>query len=213
MNATLQEILVAIKPILCLLITAGGAYLVALFRKKTALLQKEIDNDTAAKYIGMACDAVDQAVTYTAQTFVDALKSADAFTKERQIEAFNIAKTKVLNILSDTVVIALEEIYGDFDEWLTTRIEHVCREIKDTGASTPAVLLLSAGAAEQAQKYPPENEAAEKALSGALAASEPNEEPCEDVLRAQEAPVDRSNEAEWPVPLPEDPEEPQSEIE
>lgn len=139
MNEILQQIANACVPIVCLLITAGGAYLVALIRKETTQLQKGIDNDTANKYIDMACDAVTQAVTYTAQTFVDALKAEDAFTKEKQLEAFCIAKKKVVQILGDSAVAALEEIYGDFDAWMNTRIEQVCREIK-----VPTTMLLTA---------------------------------------------------------------------
>ena len=130
MSETLQQIANACVPVLCLLITAGGAYLVALLRKKTAQLQQELDNDTAAKYMTMACDAVAQAVTYTAQTFVDTLKAEGAFTEEKQLEAFEKAKSKTLEILGDTAVAALGELYGDFDVWLNTRIEQVCREIK-----------------------------------------------------------------------------------
>jgi hypothetical protein len=80
--------------------------------------------------MNMACEAVVQAVTCTAQTFVDTLKAEGAFTKEKQLEAFNIAKNKVLEILGDTAVEALGEIYGDFDVWIYTKIEQVCREIK-----------------------------------------------------------------------------------
>lgn len=138
MNETLQQIANACVPVLCLLITAGGAYLVALLRKKTAQVQQELDSDTAAKYMDMACDAVAQAVTHTAQTFVDALKSDGAFTKEKQEEAFEKAKSKALKILGDTVVAALNEIYGDFDLWLDTKIEQVCREIKVTPVDTTA---------------------------------------------------------------------------
>lgn len=47
MSDTLQQIANACVPILCLLITAGGAYLVALLRKKTAQLQQQVDNETA----------------------------------------------------------------------------------------------------------------------------------------------------------------------
>lgn len=132
MSETLQQIANACVPVLCLLITAGGAYLVALLRKKTAQLQQELDNKTADKYIAMAYDAVAAAVTYTAQTFVDALKKEDAFTEERQREAFEKAKNKVVDILGDTAVAALCEIYGDFDAWLDANIEQVCREIKTT---------------------------------------------------------------------------------
>lgn len=135
MSETLQQIANACVPVLCLLITAGGAYLVALLRRETAQLQQEIDNDTASKYMDMACDAVAQAVTYTAQTFVDTLKAEGAFTQEKQLEAFQKAKDKALEILGDTALNALDEIYGDFDVWLDTKIEQVCREIK-----SPAVV-------------------------------------------------------------------------
>lgn len=130
MNEILQQIATACVPVLCLLLTAGGAYLVALLRKKTAQLQQQVDNDTADKYIGMACEAVTQVVAYTAQTFVDALKAEGAFTKEKQLEAFNDSKDKVLEILGDTAVEALNEIYNDFDLWLDTKIEEACRLYK-----------------------------------------------------------------------------------
>jgi hypothetical protein len=133
MNETMQQIVNACLPVLCLLITAGGAYAVALLRKETAKIEKQIDNETASKYMDMACEAVTQAVTYTAQTFVDALKSSGGFTKEKQLEAFQKSKDKTLEILGETTCEALGEIYGDFDAWLDTKIEQVCREIKVSG--------------------------------------------------------------------------------
>lgn len=149
MNETMQQIVSACLPILCLLITAGGAYAVALLRRETAKIEKEIDNETAAKYMNMACEAVTQAVTYTAQTFVDTLKSSGGFTKEKQLEAFEKAKNKTLEILGDATVAALGEIYGDFDAWLETKIEQVCREIKlpDTDAATTAAATTAAATA------------------------------------------------------------------
>lgn len=152
MNETLQQIANACVPILCLLITAGGAYLVALLRRETSKLQQELDNEVASKYMDMAADAVTQAVTYTAQTFVDALKAEGAFTKEKQLEAFNKAKDKTLEILGTTAIAALGEIYGDFDAWLDTKIEQVCREIKvpetdETAAATAAATAASVASA------------------------------------------------------------------
>lgn len=152
MNETMQQIVSACLPVLCLLITAGGAYAVALLRRETAKIEQEIDNDTATKYMNMACEAVTQAVTYTAQTFVDTLKSSGGFTKEKQLEAFEKAKNKTLEILGDTTVAALGEIYGDFDTWLETKIEQVCREIKlpDADAATTAATTAAATAASVA---------------------------------------------------------------
>lgn len=150
MNETMQQIASACLPILCLLITAGGAYAVALLRRETAKIEKEIDNETASKYMNMACEAVAQAVTYTAQTFTDALKAEGAFTKEKQLEAFQKAKDKTLEILGDTTVAALGEIYGDFDAWLETKIEQVCREIKTPNADTAATTAATTAAATAA---------------------------------------------------------------
>ena len=125
MNETMTQIINAATPILCLLITAGGAYLVALLKRQTAQIEKDLDNETAAKYMNMAVDAVAQAVAYTAQTFADSLKAEGKFTKEKQLEAFEKSKNKTLEILGDTTVAALREIYGDFDAWLETKIEQV----------------------------------------------------------------------------------------
>lgn len=146
MSDALNQILVACVPVLCLLITAGGAYAVALLRRETTKIEKQLDNETAAKYMTMASEAVAQAVAFTSQTFVDTLKKQGAFTKEKQAEAFKKSKEKTLEILSDTAVAALMEIYGDLDAWLDTKIEQVCRETKqlsdkekvDSAATTAA---------------------------------------------------------------------------
>ena len=150
MNETMQQIVSACVPVLCLLITAGGAYAVALLRRETAKIQQQIDNETASKYMDMAADAVAQAVTYTAQTFTDALKAEGKFTKEKQIEAFNKAKDKTLEILGDAAVNALGEIYGDFDTWVETKIEQVCREIKTPESDKTAATTAAATAASVA---------------------------------------------------------------
>lgn len=150
MNETMQQIVNACVPILCLLITAGGGYLVALLRKYTKEVEKDLNNEMASKYMDMAADAVAQAVAYTAQTFVDALKSGGGFTKEKQLEAFQKAKDKTLEILGDTAVKALGEIYGDFDAWVDTKIEQVCREIKPPAVNNTVTTTAAATAASVA---------------------------------------------------------------
>ncbi len=149
MNGTMQQIVSACVPVLCLLITAGGAYAVALLRRETARVQKELDNETANKYMDMAVDAVEQAVASTAQTFVDALKSSGGFTKEKQLEAFQKSRDKALEILGDTAVTALNEIYGDFDAWIDTKIEQVCRDLKrpDNGEAATTAATTAASVA------------------------------------------------------------------
>lgn len=150
MNENMQQIVSACVPVLCLLITAGGAYLVALLKKRTAQIEKELDNATAAKYMDMAVEAVAQAVAYTSQTFVDTLKASGGFTKEKQSEAFEKSKNKALAILGDTAVEALREIYGDFDAWLETKIEQACRSGKAPEADKTAATTAAATAASVA---------------------------------------------------------------
>lgn len=130
--ATWNDIMSACIPILCLLITAGGAYLVALLKRETMKIEKQLDNEMISKYIEMANDAVTQATLYTTQVYVETLKKQGGFTKEKQIEAFNMSKQKALEILGDTAIKALNEIYGDLDSWLNTKIEQVVFESKNT---------------------------------------------------------------------------------
>lgn len=173
----LQEIEPVVTPALCIMLLALAAYLVLLLRKASDSMKAEADNHTVNKYIDMAFDAVEKAVKATAQTFVDALKAEGAFTREKQLEAFNKAKETALAILGETAVAALREIYGDFDVWLNSQIETVCREIKypDTTAAVAnaamaicdaSVQMLSAGTgilieSETEAEAEAENEAAE----------------------------------------------------
>lgn len=132
MTTTWNDIMSACVPILCLLITAGGAYLVALLKRETMKIEKQLDNEMISKYMEMANDAVTQATLYTTQVYVETLKKQGGFTKEKQIEAFNMSKQKALEILGDTAIKALNEIYGDLDAWLNTKIEQVVFENKNT---------------------------------------------------------------------------------
>ena len=150
MSETMNQILAACVPVLCLLITAGGAYAVALLKRETVKIEKQLDNETAAKYMTMASEAVAQAVAFTSQTFVDSLKKQGAFTKEKQLEAFQKSKDKTLEILSDAAVAALTEIYGDLDAWLDTKIEQVCREAKQISEKEHADSVATTAAATAA---------------------------------------------------------------
>lgn len=130
MSNTWSQIIQAMIPVLCLLITAGGAYVVALLRRETAKIEQQVDNEIATKYIEMANEAVVQATNYTTQVFVDLLKKQGLFDKEKQVEAFNMTKEKFFEIMSTTAIEALGEIYNDLDAWLTTAIENVVWEGK-----------------------------------------------------------------------------------
>ena len=62
--------------------------------------------------------------------FVSSLKEAGKFDKEKQAEAFQKSKEMFLEIMDDTAIAALNEIYKDLDAWITSKIEQLCWETK-----------------------------------------------------------------------------------
>lgn len=119
-NVIIRDVvMVVIVPLLGILVRYLAAY-----------LKQNTDNQQLKKYITLAENAVAQAVEYVAQTYVDALKSAGEFTPDAQEKAFETAKQRALEILGEDAVAMLNEIYGDFNTWLETKIEQHCRALK-----------------------------------------------------------------------------------
>lgn len=99
------------------------AYFVKWVNAKSAEIQNKVDNDTADKYIAMLDDTICACVIATTQTYVDALKKENAFTKEAQKEAFNLTFNAVMTVLTDDAKKYLSEIYGDLTAYITNKIE------------------------------------------------------------------------------------------
>lgn len=118
--ALLYQILeVCIIPLLGIL----TAYFVKWVNAKSAEIQNKVDNDTADKYIAMLDDTICACVIATTQTYVEALKKENAFTKEAQKEAFNLTFNAVMAVLTDEAKVYLSEIYGDLTAYITNKIE------------------------------------------------------------------------------------------
>ena len=105
-------------------------YLVSYIQKKSEDLQNKIDNDMADKYIVLLTDIIVDCVTATNQTYVEALKKENAFTKEAQVEAFNKTYNAVMSILSQEAYAALRELYGDVPTLIKQMIESIVHENK-----------------------------------------------------------------------------------
>ena len=114
-----QILEVCIIPLLGIL----TAYFVKWVNAKSVEIQNKVDNDTADKYIAMLDDTICACVIATTQTYVDALKKDNAFTKEAQQEAFNLTYNAVMAVLTDEAKHYLAAIYGDLTAYITTRIE------------------------------------------------------------------------------------------
>ena len=103
--------------------TAATSFLCAFITKKIGEVTSRIKNTKVQEYIMAATDVVANAVLTVSQTYVDALKKEGTFTPEAQI----IAKAKAIEIATKLITEdgknAIETVYGDFTEWLNTKIE------------------------------------------------------------------------------------------
>ena len=123
MMTIVQTILIPTIPIVL-------GMLVKLGKAKINELLKKVESEKVKLYLAQATAAVEQAVACTAQTYVEALKIADAFDKEAQERAFDMAKGTAALLLSREAKDMLSQLYGDTDTWLDTKIEQTVRNTK-----------------------------------------------------------------------------------
>ena len=127
MNAFIIELLQAIATAA---IPVCAAYLVQYLRRKSEQIIAQTDNMTIKAFLVEATDAVSTAVTYTSQTFVDALKKEGKFDKDKQQEALKKSLDKAISLLSEPAKNALTDIYGNLEAYLTSKIEAEVRSQK-----------------------------------------------------------------------------------
>jgi hypothetical protein len=108
-----------------------AAYIVKFFKTRVDEGQLKIKNTTINHYIDLAEDAVIKAVLSTSTTFTEALKKDGAFTKEKGIEALNIAKEKAVSTITEEGKKIISEGYGDFDSWLDNTIHSILDKKKN----------------------------------------------------------------------------------
>lgn len=124
----LQQIFeLCVIPLLGILTT----YLVKLIRKKNKELDEKVSNKISKKYIDMLADTITDCVISTNQTYVDALKAANAFDKEAQKKAFELTYNKIMNVLTEDAKEYLTTIYGDLEIYISTKIESEVKLYKE----------------------------------------------------------------------------------
>ena len=124
----LQQIFeLCVIPLLGILTT----YLVKLIRKKNKELDEKVSKEVSRKYIDMLADTITDCVVSTNQTYVDALKAANAFDKEAQKKAFELTYNKIMNVLTEDAKEYLTTIYGDLEIYITTKIESEVKLYKE----------------------------------------------------------------------------------
>lgn len=118
----LETILVAILiPALPLI----GRYVQLWFKAKIAALQKHMDLEEENYYMRQLEEFVMTAVLAVQQTYVEALKQENAFTREAQKEAILKAKAKVQAQLTARGREVLKKAHGDYLAYIDDQIEKI----------------------------------------------------------------------------------------
>ena len=123
MTTFLETVNPILTELLCAVLTFLLTYLITLVKKKKKALQTEIDSDLAHKYLDMLENTIVDCVKATNQTYVEALKKNNAFTKEAQEEAFERTLMSIMSILSTDCIEYLETITADVDAYICNKIE------------------------------------------------------------------------------------------
>lgn len=119
MNLLYQILDMCLFPLLAIL----TSYLVKFIQMKSEDLKAKTKNEKINKYIDLLSNTISTCVVATNQTYVEALKKNNAFTKEAQQEAFELTYSAVLSVLNEEAKFYLTEIYGDLYSYIGTRIE------------------------------------------------------------------------------------------
>ena len=90
--------------------------------KVNKLIEANIKDKNLQKYLIIATDCVADAVADIAQTYVDHIADED-WNEETKRIAFEKAKEKAILHLGVTGKTLLEEVLGDFDSWINSKIE------------------------------------------------------------------------------------------
>lgn len=108
------------------------------------------DNTKWQWYIQEIAEAITAAVSATSQTYVDALKAAGKFDAEAQKEAARRALESALAAISPAAQAFIEQMYGDINEYLTTRIEAEVRKQKQEAPLEIALPVMESTAPDAA---------------------------------------------------------------
>ena len=120
----MQDIILSIIQIIAIpLSIILVTFIVNLIKIKIKELQKSTEDLQLQQYLSLLDDAVNTAVAYINQTYVDELKRQNTFTETAQKEALVQAYSKVINTLSYEASDYLHTHIGEFSEYVVSKIE------------------------------------------------------------------------------------------
>ena len=94
-------------------------------------LNSKIKNKELTMFAEMILTVVNSAVKATYQSYVEGIKGTDAWTKEAQEKALQMALETAKAELTDGTVDYIKEHHGDVDSYIRTLIESVLYDLKN----------------------------------------------------------------------------------
>lgn len=120
-NPIIAMLLEKLVPLACLVV----GVLVIRWLKKKGVQQDELN------YIQTAYSMLTKAVMNTNQVWVDAIKQSEGkLTAEQQVEARERTIKIFKEMITESVKLAIEAIYGSVDKWLDLNLESAVGEVK-----------------------------------------------------------------------------------
>ena len=120
-NPIIAMLLEKLVPLACLVV----GVLVIRWLKKKGVQQDELN------YIQTAYSMLTKAVMNTNQIWVDAIKQSEGkLTVEQQAEAREKTIKIFKEMITESVKLAIEAIYGSVDKWLDLNLESAVGEVK-----------------------------------------------------------------------------------
>ena len=120
----MQDIILSIIQIIAIpLSIILVTFIVNLIKIKIKELQKSTEDLQLWQYLSLLDDAVNTAVAYINQTYVNELKRQNLFDEESQKKALTQAYSKVVNTLSYEASDYLHTHIGEFSEYVVSKIE------------------------------------------------------------------------------------------
>lgn len=120
-NPIIVMLLEKLVPLACLVV----GVLVIRWLKKKGVQQDELN------YIQTAYSMLTKAVMNTNQVWVDAIKQSEGkLTAEQQAEARERTIEIFKEMITESVKLAIEAIYGSVDKWLDLNLESAVGEVK-----------------------------------------------------------------------------------
>lgn len=116
--------------VLAPLVIAISSFLIALIRQQTAKIEEKVKDDKVKRLLEIAENVVSQSVATVSQTYVDGLKKDSIFDTDAQKEAFKMSKDKIYKLLTTDTLQAIQNNYGDVNEWIVTKIEETINKSK-----------------------------------------------------------------------------------